>query len=207
MRRPASVGCSQRGKRIMRIKETKLYKLSELSEEAKDKALESHWDVNVFDDWHEHVIEDAKTCGALLGIEIERVYFSGFSSQGDGACFTGSYRYKANSVAAIIEHAPQDTELARIARELMRVQRPTFYTTTASVKHRGHYYHENCTAIDYDAERGTLDVDALKDALRDYMRWVYAQLECEYEYQTSREQVIESIEANEYEFTEDGGRG
>jgi hypothetical protein len=77
----------------------------------------------------------------------------------------------------------------------------------ASVKHRGHYYHEFCTEISVDR----YDIYPTEDAeewvtelLRDFMRWIYRQLESEYEFQTSEEQIKETILINEYEFNEDG---
>jgi hypothetical protein len=47
--------------------------------------------------------------------------------------------------------------------------------------------------------------DALIEALRDLARWLYRQLEREYEYQTSDAVVDEAIIANDYTFTETGG--
>jgi hypothetical protein len=38
------------------------------------------------------------------------------------------------------------------------------------------------------------------------MKWMYRQLEAEYEYLTSDEAITETIRSNEYEFTEDGRR-
>lgn len=40
--------------------------------------------------------------------------------------------------------------------------------------------------------------------MRAFADWIYRQLETEYDYQNSDEQVDESIIANEYEFTEEG---
>jgi hypothetical protein len=48
--------------------------------------------------------------------------------------------------------------------------------------------------------------DAVIEALRDLARWLYRQLELEYECQTSDDQVDEAIRANEYTFTEAGRR-
>ena len=45
-----------------------------------------------------------------------------------------------------------------------------------------------------------LEEQFLKDILEDYKKILSA----EYEYQTSKEAIIETIEANEYEFTEEG---
>ena len=43
-----------------------------------------------------------------------------------------------------------------------------------------------------------------EEAARDCMRWIYHRLEKEYDWQNADEQVAENIEANEYEFTEEG---
>jgi hypothetical protein len=57
--------------------------------------------------------------------------------------------------------------------------------------------------FDVDAKRDDTR-DSLVELARDAMRWVYRQLEEEYEYQTANEQVDDAIRANEYEFTEAG---
>mgnify|MGYP000914534734 FL=1 len=48
--------------------------------------------------------------------------------------------------------------------------------------------------------------DAVIEALRDLARWLYRQLEWEYEYLTSDAVVDKAILANAYTFTEDGHR-
>jgi hypothetical protein len=79
--------------------------------------------------------------------------------------------------------------------------------------HRGS--HENSVTFDYDDERNEDDEtgdmpkdieDSHKENARDAMRWVYRQLEAEWEYRNSNEVVDEDIRANEYEFDEDGNR-
>lgn len=44
----------------------------------------------------------------------------------------------------------------------------------------------------------------LTQILRDFANWMYKSLETEYYYQTSDEACKETIEANDWEFTEDG---
>jgi hypothetical protein len=189
-----------------------VYSYDELSEESQEKAVEELYQINVdFDDWSEYIIDDAKTIGALIGIDIDRVYFSGFYSQGDGACFEGSYAYKKGGLKALIEYAPQATELHRIARGLQAIQRPHFYKLTATIKHNGHYYHEGCTLIDVYDET-TEDwwhtdyntSDEISELLRDFMHWIYRTLEQDYEWATDREQVEETIRINDYQFKENG---
>lgn len=196
------------------------YSFEELSEEAQEKALEKYYDWNVNDDfWHECIIDDAKKIGKLVGIEIKNIYFSGFSNQGDGACFEGYYEYKNGGLKALKEYAPQDKKLHRIAENLEELQRKNFYRLSASVKHSGHYYHEHCTRIevyyeDYDDDaanpeywyyRDNKPDEALKDILRDFMRWIYKRLESEYDYLTSEENLREYFSDSDYiEFDENG---
>lgn len=185
-----------------------LYTFDELSDDAKEKAREWARDGYEFDDFDsESVIDDAKEIGKLMGIVIDHVYYSGFSSQGDGAQFTGFYSYAKDSVKQVNEYAPQDTELHRIVKVLFELQKPNFYRLEASVKHSGHYHHEFCTSIDVSPD----DIpdstsDELKEILRDFMHWIYRQLEKEYEYRMSDESIDDFIKANEYTFEEDGTR-
>ena len=52
--------------------------------------LEKYRYINVeFDKWWDCVESDFKEDMLLVGIDVDRIFFSGFSSQGDGACFVG----------------------------------------------------------------------------------------------------------------------
>lgn len=187
-----------------------LYKFDELSNEAKEKAIEKHreFDSEMWDP--ESVLDDAKEIAGLMGIEIDKTYYSGFWSQGDGACFTGVYSYRKGSVKAVKHYAPMDTELHRIAQGLQDIQKSNFYGLSAVVDHSGHYYHELCTHISVERSADnyqdmTADAEQeITELLRDYMQWIYSQLEKEYEYQASEPAIIENIEANDYEFDEFG---
>jgi len=138
--------------------------------------------------------------------------FSGFSSQGDGACFETYYSYENDTRKRIREHAPHDAELHRIAAALQAIQRRNFYQLRAQATHRGHYYHEFCMAISVERDSPnyqdmTADAEeAVTEALRDLARWLYRRLEQEYEFQTSDAVIDEAIAANGYTFTESGCR-
>lgn len=191
-----------------RIREQTVYTIQELTGEARSRALQKLAEWNTSHDWWDYTVDDAKRMGAILGIQIDDVRFSGFSSQGDGASFVGSYRYANGSRKAIRREAPQDTELHRIADKLADIERRNFYRLTATVTERrgAHYAHEYTVDVETDDGRDddTGDKGTLADTLRDFMRWVYKQLEQEYEYQTSEQACIESADANEYEFDESG---
>jgi len=199
----------------MKTKQIEVYSFAELDDDAKEKAIQWFREGNFNYEWWDHVYEDAKEIGKLMGIEIDKIYFSGFSSQGDGACFEGSYSYEKGSVKAVKAYAPKDEELRRIALELSKVQRKRFYGLTARVRQSGHYVHEMCTDINvygdfdlgeryYTAWIGDDIEETIKELLRDFMRWIYKSLETEYNWMNADEQIIESIECNEYEFNEDG---
>jgi hypothetical protein len=70
-------------------KEITVYDYDELSDKAKEKALE--WFARSSDDdyWSECIIDSAKEEGKQYGFDIDDIRWSGFCSQGDGASWTG----------------------------------------------------------------------------------------------------------------------
>lgn len=189
---------------------TEVFLFDELPDEAKEKAREWYREGALGDEWWDGVYDTAKTAGACLGIDVDQIYFSGFWSQGDGACFTGSYAYRKGWRKALRAEFSGDAyaRLATIGEALQAAQKPAFYKLAASVKHTGRGSDEYSVTIDVD----TRDVPdglpvyelGLRDTLRDFMRWIYRQLEAEHDWLMADEQVDESIRANEYTFTVDG---
>lgn len=193
-----------------------IYKFNELSDKAKEKALDNARD-RASEDFSDFYGEDiqlqAIEIGALMGIEITKIFWSGFSSQGDGACFIGEYKYLAGAVEKIKEYAPNDKRLLEIAVSLSNAQVRHEGQLTASISSRNgsRYCHENTVTIDVDHPDEDLtyncyaeESEAIREALKDFMRWIYKQLSEDYFYQISNEALIENINANDYEFTEDG---
>lgn len=211
-------------------KQITLYTFEELSDRAKEKARDWWRSCETSDFDHEFIFEDAERVGALIGIEIDRhtyktmgggtgsaptIYYSGFSSQGDGACFEGTYRYAKGGLKALAKEigtvSKGDIELLRIARELQDIQKRYFYRLTATIKHRGHYNHSGCMVIDVEHDTQPYIVDynlerELEQPLRAFADWIYDQLKSEYFWRMEDEQVDESITINGYTFTEEGRR-
>ena len=204
-----------------------VYRFDELDDRAKERARDWWRNLEDQDFDTEYVIDDAQRMGAILGIEFDTkpvklmgggtrydpvVYWSGFSSQGDGACFEGRYAYAKGAAKRIREEAPRDTELHRIADALQSAQRRAFYRLEARCRHRGHYYHSGWMSVDVsdagDEYRALPDgiEDEITDALRGFADWIYRRLESEYEWRMSDEQVDDAITANEYEFDATGAR-
>ncbi len=208
----------------MRVMTTAVYVFDELSDKAKEKAREWYREGINFDaEYSEFPIEDAKTIGAMLGIEIDRVLYEGFGSQGNGACFEGTYRYNPDAVKQLRENiGGEDLPIMeRIAGNLETAAKMGEEGFSVSVTHSGRYCHENSVEFEWDNFFTPLEVDgnnvkveknqaeayyAIRDELRSFMRWIYRALEKEYQWVNSDESVDENIVANEYEFTEDGKR-
>lgn len=209
------------------IIETIVYRFDELSDSAKENARAWYRKVGFDHDWFEFVYQDFERVGEILGLRLKTrvirlygggarqepcIWFRGFWSQGDGACFETFYSYRKNAPRRIREYAPQDAELHRIADVLRAIQRRNFYQLSAETSHRGRYYHEYSMAVSVERDSPTYqdmtaDVeDCVSEALRDLARWLYRQLEREYEHLTSDAAVDEAVIANEYTFTETGRR-
>ena len=119
----------------MRIKQTKVYQYDELSDKAKEKARDWYREGNCDDTyWSESVTDDAATIAEFLGLDIKQtayktmggetrykptVYFSGFWSQGDGACVEGAWSASDVKPDKLKEHAPQDKEEGAIHAQLL----------------------------------------------------------------------------------------
>ncbi|MBS0482844.1 MAG: antitoxin of toxin-antitoxin stability system [Proteobacteria bacterium] len=209
------------------IIETTVYRLDELSDAAKDNARAWYREDGFDYDWYDSVFEDFQRIAEILGICLKtrsvrlmgggtwqqpQIAFTGFWSQGDGASYQAFYAFRKNATREIREHAPQDTRLHAIADDLLAIQRRNFYQLRADVSHRGRYSHEYCMAISVERDSPTWQdmtadaEDAVIEALRDLARWLYRQLEREYQYLSSDEAVDETITANQYTFTETGRR-
>lgn len=191
-------------------------KYDELSEAAKEKAREWWTNDGPPGEWWESVYDDFDQIAAILGIEVKDKEFSGFWSQGDGACFTGTYRHVPGNLKALREYAPTDRELHRIAKELNRLQKPFFYGLEATLtKSSYHYSHAYTVDIDVEDMRDNAPAgrgvpretqEAMAAALRGLMQWLYKALESEYEHEVSDENVAEILQINEYDFFPDGSR-
>ena len=195
-------------------------KFSELSETAKQAARDRSAAKNshIPDQWWDHIYEDAVAIGKLLGINIgERyhsskpnIYWSGFSSQGDGASFEGQYITPAAGVVEkVTEHCGgQDAELIRIATELTALNvgrrlRSVDEPLRATVVARGNYSHSGTMSLllsDFDDDYITeTEEDTLLRLLRAFADWIYKQLEAEYDYHMSDEVIDEYLACEDFD--------
>jgi hypothetical protein len=165
----------------MRIIETKAYQFSELSDQAKEKAIEWYRSGMYEDTFYiECILYDAKE----IGLKI--------TDLDDYRC-KGEFIKDAKDVASlIIDNHGKDCETFKDAENFMSNYNDTF--SKFPVKEDEEEYDEN--EHDRDEEIEDLENDFLQTLCEDYR--IMAQKEEEYQF--SEEVVIENIKANEYEF-------
>jgi hypothetical protein len=192
-----------------------------LTKRQQDEILDKHrhWNVDHIE-WWDAVYDDFKADMDKVGIDVHRMYFSGFCSQGDGACFEGSVFSWEDFLPSLGHTSPALITLANTGWRF-------------SVEHKGRYYHENSTRFDaclntldchdaddeedfasvfspYKSEIQTaawmaliadykrLDIEEeFEEAFKGHMRDLYNRLEVEYDALTSDESVLEALHAND----------
>ena len=186
------------------IRDYAVFSFQELSKEAQEKALDELRDVNVdFDDWHQFILEDWKEKLEAMGYTHPKIMYSGFWSQGDGACFEATIDLTTWLKAY---------KLTNKYRKLYAEQKRDGYVNIV-IRHSGHYYHENSTSVEdefgYHLSEKAQDqlgeiVALIESDIVDINKQIYRSLEKAYEASTSDEAIKDTIEANEYTFLEDG---
>lgn len=163
----------------MRTVRTKVFKFNELSETAKENAIEKNYYFNVENlDWWESVYEDASNVGLrLTGFDLDRNKHA-----------KGEFLNPAPECAeSIIENHGKECDTFKIAE--------TFLNDLNQLT--GQYDNiDDCPESEID----DLENEFLESLLSEYADI----LEKECEYLTSSEAIAESLIANEYEFTKEG---
>lgn len=192
-----------------------------LTARQKDEILDTHryWNVDHLD-WWDGVYDCFKADMADIGIEVDRMYFSGFSSQGDGACFEGRVSNWHEFLTSLGYTCPA---LIGLADSDWRF----------SVEQRGLCCHENCTSFTSDMvspddySESEMDEfvyahspyntdiqnaafvailqgydfakleDEFQEEFKRHMRTLYSQLEAEHDHLTSDEAILDSLECND----------
>lgn len=166
----------------MKTVEINLYKFDELSEEVQSKVLSKQSNINVDYEWWDSTCEDAKN----VGIEI-------------GSFET--YRYCNATI--------MDTE--QTAHDILKEhgEQCTTYKTAADYlikRDKLIEYWPKDEHGDYDSEDSLdIELDRLGNEFEQSIREDYRViLDKEFEYLTSKEAIIETIQSNDYDFTEEG---
>ncbi len=195
----------------------------ELSEKAKEKAREDYTSSDYpHDEWWDAVYEDAVRMGKMLGITIEYktnttskgrtyettcIWFSGFCSQGDGACFDADYTFAPDAIDKITEET-DDKVLLRIAQKLTMMQltqrlKGVEYFTASISSGDNNWLRTEIRDWGVD-EVGEPDENEFQDAMQDFADWIYRQLDDENDHFHSDEYVDEQLSESDCMFDESG---
>ena len=192
----------------MRTEEINIYQFSELSESAKQNALTKLADINVGFDWWEFIIEDAKNVGIEItsfdlyhrdievkDLDIEYSCKEILKAHGENC---GTYKVAA---LALKNHSVAEWRKERIEYFLQKLKdaNPDFFEEWPE-KEIERYNLWDSILDDVVKQIKELETEFTEDIEHVYLRY----LENEYEYLTSKESIIETIEANKYEFTANG---
>jgi hypothetical protein len=165
----------------MRTIQINLYKFQELSKESKQKALESLSDINTDFEWWEAVFEDAENVGLKI-TGFDDVYY----------CSVEFIHGKAYTAHKIEDDHGESTNTYKCAVKYLEKLNPL---------------NLECDSIENEERENEIAdlIDRLDDIFeKELIFYYHAMLKSEYEYKISEEAIIETIEANEYEFTIDG---
>ena len=197
----------------------------ELSEEAKTTALDNNRNINT-EFSGDYILEEETENLKMLGFDDVKIYYNGFYSQGDGACFEGSLDNSG------VEKFLRAQKRLSHYKTLYRAMRDGSIYINIKISHSGHYYHEYMTDTDDMTEmqdnselEGELakewedfitfldnrvygKVDLTKNCgegwIIDRNREIYKNLEAGYEADISDEAVADTLRANEYGYLADG---
>jgi len=162
----------------MKTIQVNLYQFSELSEDAKEKAISKLYDINVDFDWWSYLYEDAKQ----IGLKIKE-----FDLDRNRYCKGEFINFPTETAEKILLEHGKDCETYKTAKEFLN----DLNELTSKFENI-----EDCPEDDIE----DLENEFLYSLCEDYS--ILLQKECEY--LQSSEAIIETIEANEYYFDENG---
>jgi len=195
----------------MRVIETRAYKFNELSKEAKDKAIEEHreWEW-AHGEYLHFFTEDCEEHAKELGFTDCKFQYSLSCSQGDGLSFSAE-NYEGLEKLFLNELGKGKGNTAKILAENCTVEikgnngRYCYASENDVELYIENYTSSiNCTNIDNIEDVVSGVESELKTIYMDLCRKLEKQGYDEIDYQNSDECISETIESNEYEFTEDG---
>lgn len=176
------------------------FKFSELSENAQKVAIENHR----YDFCEKNLLDfcDEITSKIKSIFEDVNFHYTGFYSQGDGACFT----FKGLNFKKLFEVLERQN--ITFSNEVKEFLKENF---TCEGVHSGMYYHEKSVSIEWNCDNEEkfekeiqIFADCLESLRYSLCKELYSELQSLYEDSTSDEYVADCLEMNEYEFLESG---
>lgn len=185
----------------METRTYKVFKFSELSKEGQRRAIERYSDINLDGGFWENPdsVYDLKKELEKLGYNNFKLLYSGFNSQGDGACYEATI-----DIGKWLKSHKLLRKFPGIAKRSSEIR--------GSLEHRGRYFYSTMTSLEIEdenhdetLEHEIVSIELLILAERErYGNRLYQALKEEYNRQTSDEAIIDTFNANEYDFTAEG---
>lgn len=172
----------------MRIKETKVYSFAELSESAKETAVSNLANINTEYEWWDSEYEDA----AQVKLKLTE-----FDLDRNRHCKGNFIEDAEDTAIEIIKQHGASCETHETATQYLKDRKDLVKKYSDGVN-TDVVFEDN--DYEFDQECDELNAEFLKSILEDYS--IILQKQCDY--LTSEEAIVETIEANNYEFTEDG---
>jgi hypothetical protein len=190
----------------MKTEQVNIYKFSELSKEVQEKVLDKMREINTdWDDWYQSDFEVFKEDLQKIGVSCESFCFDLYDRN--------FYMVKPNidDTRKFLLSALSDER--KLLMEFDEDEKKEFdelvdkledeYTFGIHEKDSSRYGNNFVEGLDEIGDILGIDYDEyLKDILKDFLK----QLQESYDYLSSDEAVKDTIEANEYDFLEDGER-
>jgi hypothetical protein len=195
-----------------------VFQFHELDREAKQTAiveysqsLDSSWYEPVYEEWSEKLKEK--------GYFDTQISFSGFHCQGDGAAFSGRFRFYDKEAEKWLSQEARDKLLVQRVTWKMDGYDPGSFIIGGGIEGGGHHCRMNMSLSDWDLYfyHSTPESEEFLDEMceefkeapileeaRDLAQQIYKALEAEYEYLTSEEHVAEISSANDWLYSKKG---
>jgi hypothetical protein len=189
----------------METRKYTVYKFDELSEEGKEKAIQSYREHDDLGHVTEHLSDLFHDALVELGFsDFVKVYWSVSYSQGDNAEISRSvWRYDRDLIDRFIENW-RIPALVEVAESWQAYNENRETPVLISIDSRTWGFNAVMTDDDYELlVEGEDATDAL-EILNQLESALYTIAKDEYEYQHSDEVIAETLLANDYDFTEDG---
>jgi hypothetical protein len=183
----------------------KIYTVDELEPKVREQVIEEYRDILVDHDWWEPVYEGFREDMRELGL-VGELYFSGFWSQGDGACFVSDTVDTDILVRKLYEAGYNIPEDALLYSGDYSIRISKVHASFAN--HYSHAYTIEAV-ITHEGDRiEDSAINKLENILTEWIRSecniIYSKLEEYYEELVTDEAILETIRENEWMFTETG---
>lgn len=188
----------------MRIKQVKLYRLSELSPSAREKAIGSLSDINVDYDWWQD--------DGLIDLSKQEINSRHLQKDYKGLLFSWSKIYFDIDRGSYLQFIDLVVSDNNVFRKFLRIPKSLWQNVYFRFENSHGNWNQSNTKIVFENQYNDRDFTSKQQSILDIATSIFddkiseglSNLKQQYEFLTSEEQIIETIEANSYKFTEEG---